>query len=132
MATRSRFFRPLLYTTTATAIGGGVLYISYRPRHIPGSDPAVVPPPKYGEEGHLDPPRFPLVKSREEQVADLKRSGGVKSVLGKRKGFLGSFTSNGRKGKENATEDGAEPYDLLVIGGGQRDLGLLWMRLPED
>lgn len=124
MATRSRFFRPLLYTTTATAIGGGVLYISYRPRHIPGSDPAVVPPPKYGEEGHLDPPRFPLVKSREEQVADLKRSGGVKSVLGKRKGFLGRFTSNGRKGKENATEDGAEPYDLLVIGGGATGSGI--------
>ncbi|KAK3176744.1 hypothetical protein OEA41_008069 [Lepraria neglecta] len=124
MATRSRFFRPLLYTTAAAAIGGGVLYISYRPRHIPGSDPAVVPPPKYGEEGHLDPPRFPLVKSREEQIADLKRSGGVKSALGKSKGFLGSITSDGGKGEENATEDGAEPYDLLVIGGGATGSGI--------
>ncbi|KAL2041260.1 hypothetical protein N7G274_006205 [Stereocaulon virgatum] len=126
MAARSRLFRPLLYTTAAAAFGGGILYISYRPRHIPGSDPAVVPPPKYGEEGHLEPPRFPLVKTREEQIADLKRSGGVKSALEKSKSFLGGFTAagDGDKEQENTAEDHAEIYDLLVIGGGATGSGI--------
>lgn len=121
MATRSRFFRPLLYTTAAAAVGSGVIYVSYRPRNIPGSDPALVPPPKYGDEGHLEPPRFPLVKSRDEQVADLKRSGGVKNALEKTKGVLGSF-SGSAEGK--ASQDQSEPYDLLVIGGGATGTGI--------
>ena len=124
MATRSRFFRPLLYTTTIAAVGGGALYISYRPRHIPGSDPALVPPPKYGEEGHLDPPRFPLVKSREEQIADLKRSSGVRSALEKTKGVLGGLTGGKETTEEKATEEDSEPYDLLVIGGGATGSGI--------
>lgn len=126
MAARSRLFRPLLYTTAAAAFGGGILYISYRPRHIPGSDPAVVPPPKYGEEGHLDPPRFPLVKTRGEQIADLKRGGGVQSALGKSKSFLGGFTGAGEgdKKQEKTTGDDAEIYDLLVIGGGATGSGI--------
>ncbi len=120
MAARSRFFRPLLYTTAAAALGGGIIYVSYRPRNIPGSDPALVPPPKYGEEGHLDPPRFPLVKSRDEQIADLKRSGGIRSALERTKGVLGSFTG----AAEEKSEDGVEPYDLLVIGGGATGTGI--------
>ena len=72
-----RLLRPVLYTTAAaTALGGTALYISLRPRNIPGSDPALVPPPKYGEEGRLDPPRFPLVRTREEQIRALRRSAG--------------------------------------------------------
>lgn len=121
MAARSRFLRPLLYTTAAAAIGSGVIYVSYRPRNIPGSDPALVPPPKYGEEGHLDPPRFPLVKSRDEQIADLKKSGGVPSAFGKAKGVLGSFT---RGADKKTSDDEAEPYDLLVIGGGATGTGI--------
>ena len=83
-----------------------------------------MPPPKYGEEGHLDPPRFPLVKSRQEQIADLKRSCGVKSALEKRKGLFGNFTGAGGKAEEQATEDEAETYDLLVIGGGATGSGI--------
>ncbi|KAL1990701.1 hypothetical protein VTN49DRAFT_6540 [Thermomyces lanuginosus] len=74
MASRNiRFVRPLLYTSAAVAAGAGVLYITYRPRNIPGSEPAVVPPPGY-KSGKLVPPDFPRIKSREEQIADLKRS----------------------------------------------------------
>ncbi len=123
MATRSRLFRPFLYTTALAAAGGSALYISYRPRHIPGSDPALVPPPKYGEEGHLDPPRFPLVKSREEQIADLKRSGRISSTLEQTKGVLGSLVGGG-DATENTTEDEDEAYDLLVIGGGATGAGI--------
>ena len=121
MATRSRLFRPLVYTAAAAAAGGGILYISYRPRNIPGSEPALVPPPKYGEEGHLDPPTFPLIKNREEQIADLKRSAGVISSLQKAKGVLGSLTGPGIVDQRIPEP---EPYDLLVIGGGATGSGI--------
>lgn len=124
MATRSRYLRPLLFTATAAAAGGGALYISYRPRHIPGSDAALVPPPKYGEEGHLDPPKFPLVKSREEQIADLKRSNGVRNALQTTKGVLGSLTGSTDPPVAKAGDENSEEYDLLVIGGGATGAGI--------
>lgn len=124
MATRSRYLRPLLYTATAAAAGGGALYISYRPRHIPGSDAALVPPPKYGEEGHLDPPKFPLVKSREEQIVDLKRSSGVRNALEATKGILSRLTGSGGSPVETARDNNLEEFDLLVIGGGATGAGI--------
>jgi len=124
MATGSRLFRPILYTTAATAAGGGILYASYRPRNLPGSDPAIVPPPKYGEEGHLDPPRFPLTKSREEQIADLKRSNGTQTTAQKAESVLGNLLGNNRSDEVTVQEDDAEPYDLLVIGGGATGSGI--------
>ena len=124
MAARTRFLRPLLYTAAAVGVGGGILYVSYRPRNIPGSEPALVPPPKYGEEGRLEPPRFPLVKSRNEQIADLKRSFGVKQTLKSTYGILGSFTGADNHDEEKPTEAEAEPYDLLVIGGGATGSGI--------
>ena len=123
MATRSRLVRPLLYSAAAIAVGGGALYISIRPRNIPGSEGALVPPPKYGEEGHLDPPRFPLIKSRDEQIADLKRSAGVRSVLERTKSILGTISSS-KEVDEKASGDQDEPYDLLVIGGGATGSGI--------
>ncbi len=123
MATRSRLVRPLLYTTAAVAIGGGALYISIRPRNIPGSEGALVPPPKYGEEGHLDPPRFPLIKRRDEQIADLKSSAGVESLVERSKGILRAVSSSGAVNEE-ASGDQDEPYDLLVIGGGATGSGI--------
>ncbi|KAJ5131710.1 hypothetical protein N7448_005868 [Penicillium atrosanguineum] len=88
-----KFLRPLLYTSAAAAAGAGVLYISYRPRNIPGLEAPAVPPPGY-REGKLVPPVFPLIKSRLEQIEDLKRS---------------------------QTE---EEYDLLVIGAGATGAGI--------
>ncbi|KAH1491400.1 hypothetical protein LV164_001275 [Aspergillus fumigatus] len=90
-----KFLRPLLYTSAAAATGAGVLYISYRPRNIPGSEAPAVPPPGY-HEGKLVPPSFPAIKSRLEQIEDLKRS------------------SSGND----------DEYDLLVIGGGATGSGI--------
>lgn len=90
-----RLAKPLLYTSVAAAAGAGVLYISYRPRNIPGSEAPAVPPPSY-REGKLVPPSFPAIKSRLEQIEDLKRSSGGDS----------------------------NEYDLLVIGGGATGSGI--------
>ncbi|KAJ5909161.1 Glycerol-3-phosphate dehydrogenase [Penicillium taxi] len=87
------FLRPLLYTSAAAAAGAGVLYISYRPRNIPGLEAPAVPPPGY-HEGKLVPPSFPTIKSRLEQIQDLKKS------------------------------QDEEPYDLLVIGAGATGSGI--------
>lgn len=120
----SRILRPLLYTTGAGLVGGAALYSIYRPRDIPGLEAAQVPPPTYGEGGVFHPPNFPLVKSREEQIADLKRSAGVlssaadtvKKTIGWSKG-TGRTVNEEEKGEE-------EPYDLLVIGGGATGSGI--------
>jgi glycerol-3-phosphate dehydrogenase len=104
MAFRQRIVKPLLYTTGAAVAGGGILYYTYRPRNIPGSDPAVVAPPGYGAEGTFRPPRFPKVKARDEQIADLKRSG----------------SSNGSPLPQS--ED--DIYDLLIIGAGATGAGI--------
>ena len=101
-----------------------MLYISYRPRQIPGSEPALVPPPKYGEEGHLDPPKFPLIKSREEQIADLKKRNRVHDALEKGKGVLSSLTCSGETNQQEARGNENEEYDLLVIGGGATGSGI--------
>ena len=110
MAFRQRLAKPLLYTSAIAALGGSYLYISYRPRNIPGSDSPVVPPPGY-ESGSFRPPRFPKVKSRAEQIADLKRSGGSKGT-----GLLSS--------EDGAPQHEGDIYDLLVIGGGATGAGI--------
>ncbi len=125
-----RLVKPLLYTSAAAAVGGGLLYVSYRPRHIPGSDPAVVPPPSYGEGGTLIPPQFPLVKSREAQITDLKRSAGITKhgvdKVTKGRLFDGVFGSSFGKEKDLLDQETApeQPYDLLVIGGGATGSGI--------
>lgn len=113
----SRILRPLLYTAGAGALGSTALYIAYRPRDIPGTESAAVPPPTYGEGGVFRPPKFPNVKSRDDQIAELKRSGGVvASTVHKARSFLGGGSTT-----ENAEE---EPYDLLIIGGGATGAGI--------
>lgn len=91
-----KILRPLLYTSAAAAAGAGVLYVSYRPRNIPGSEAPAVPPPGY-KEGKLVPPSFPTIKSRLEQIQDLKRS---------------------------SSGNSADEYDLLVIGAGATGSGI--------
>ncbi|KAJ6190111.1 Glycerol-3-phosphate dehydrogenase mitochondrial [Penicillium mononematosum] len=88
-----KLLRPLLYTSAAAAAGAGVLYISYRPRNIPGLEAPAVPPPGY-REGKLVPPSFPSIKSRLDQIQDLKRS------------------------------NDEEEYDLLIIGAGATGAGI--------
>jgi glycerol-3-phosphate dehydrogenase len=114
----SRFIKPLLYTTGAVGAGSAALYFSYRPRDIPGTEAAAVPPPTYGEGGVFRPPHFPAVKSRDDQIAALKRSSGVVAQVGEkaRRLFGGSAAA------EERVEE--EPYDLLIIGGGATGAGI--------
>ncbi|KAI1412453.1 DAO-domain-containing protein [Hypoxylon sp. FL1857] len=92
----ARGLRRIALPTTIAAVGGGALLYSYRPRNIPGFEGPAVPPPIYGADGTFKLPRFPKVKSREEQIAALKKSG---------------------TGEE-------EEYDMLVIGGGATGAGV--------
>ena len=72
-----------------------------------------MPPPGYSE-GSFRPPRFPKVKTRDEQIADLKRSGGPKGVTG------GLFKS----AEEAAPQNDDDVYDLLIIGAGATGAGV--------
>ncbi|KAI4285586.1 MAG: hypothetical protein L6R35_004633 [Caloplaca aegaea] len=131
MSSSRRFLRPLLYTSAAALTGGGLLYYINRPRSIPGSDPASVPPPRYTDDGRFSPPRFPLVKTRDEQIADLKKSAGIQSAVdiakGATKSVLGSLTGNKDTSpieQQLEKHEDAEPYDLLIIGGGATGAGI--------
>ncbi|KAI4138649.1 MAG: hypothetical protein LQ341_004572 [Variospora aurantia] len=131
MASSRRLLRPLLYTSAAALTGGGLLYYINRPRSIPGSDPASVPPPRYTDDGRFSPPRFPLVKTRDEQIADLKKSAGIQSAVDIAKGATKSVLGSLRGNKDTSpTEqqlekhEDAGPYDLLVIGGGATGAGI--------
>ena len=121
-----RLLRPLLYAAAAGTAGGLVLYVSYRPRNIPGSEGAAVPTPT-AEDGSFIPPRFPRLKTRDEQIADLKRSsgsGGDGGLTQKLKESYDPFRGRSRSpAVENAPEK-AQPYDLLIIGGGATGSGI--------
>jgi glycerol-3-phosphate dehydrogenase len=126
-----RLIKPFLYTAAAAAVGSSaVLYISYRPRNIPGSQGAAVPPPT-AADGTIIPPSFPNVKTREEQIADLRRSGGLadraaetplKQQVKNSFDRLRGATTNVDELK--ADQQAGEPYDLLVIGGGATGSGI--------
>ena len=119
-----RFLRPLFYTGAAAATGAGALYISYRPRNLPGSDPPAVPPPSFGKDGTIAPPRFPTIKTRSEQIAELRRSASdtkSSSAVNKALGTLG-LADGSQVEKKDFSDD--EPYDLLVIGGGATGTGI--------
>ncbi|MCJ1237798.1 mitochondrial glycerol-3-phosphate dehydrogenase [Varicellaria rhodocarpa] len=117
------FARPLVYAVGATVVGCGFLYVSYRPRNIPGSDPAVVPP-TFAEDGTIAPPRFPLIKSRAEQIADLKRSSSVRQAVENSAGALGKLFGGKEDSNHKELSGTAEPYDLLIIGGGATGAGI--------
>lgn len=128
MATRrsTRFLKPFLYTAGAGAVASGILYISYRPRDIPGSEAAAVPPPTYGEGGIFRPPNFPSVKSRDDQIADLKRSGGfiTSAVEGAASKISGILKGNKETPSTVADSNDEDIYDLLIIGGGATGAGI--------
>ncbi|KAI0015633.1 FAD dependent oxidoreductase-domain-containing protein [Xylariomycetidae sp. FL0641] len=93
----TRLLRRLaLPAAAATTVGGGMLLYTYRPLNIPGFEGPAVPPPVYGADGTINMPKFPRIKTREEQIADLKKS---------------------------SAKDGEE-YDVLVIGAGATGAGI--------
>ncbi|KAK3683689.1 FAD dependent oxidoreductase-domain-containing protein [Podospora appendiculata] len=95
----SRFSKARRLIAPVAAVGatGGALYYMYRPRNIPGYEGPAVPPPIFGADGTFRLPRFPRIKSRAEQIADLKKSN---------------------------SESGEDEYDLLVIGAGATGAGV--------
>jgi glycerol-3-phosphate dehydrogenase len=115
----SRFLKPLLYTAGAGLAGSAALYTVIRPRDIPGTEAAAVPPPTYGEGGIFRPPQFPNAPSREEQIARLKRSGGVLAQAAEK---AKNWVTGSKPASEEKSED--EPYDLLIIGGGATGAGI--------
>jgi glycerol-3-phosphate dehydrogenase len=114
--------RPLLYGVGAAALGGGILYVSYRPRNIPGSDDPAVRL-TFGPDGTVAPPRFPKVKRRDEQIAELKKSSGIKEAIQSNAGSLSGLFGSGQAQKVDDEQD-EEPYDLLIIGGGATGSGI--------
>lgn len=113
-----RILRGLGYVTGAGVAGAGTLYFIYRPKNIPGLEGAQAPPPTFGEGGKFNPPQFPRVKSRAEQIADLKASAGAALQQAKSK-VLGALNGDGANEAE-----GEDPYDLLIIGGGATGTGI--------
>ncbi|ROW12965.1 hypothetical protein VPNG_04755 [Cytospora leucostoma] len=95
---RPGLLRRLALPVSALTVGGGLLLYSYRPRNIPGHEAPAVPP-IFGADGTFKLPQFPRIKSRLEQLQDLKRSG-----------------------SEGA--DKTEEYDILVVGGGATGTGV--------
>lgn len=91
---RSRLLRPLLYTAGVGGIGSAVLYLSYRPRDLPGAD-GEGSRLALGKDGKVIPPRFPTIPRREKQWIRLSQAA-----------------------------DRTEEYDLLVIGGGATGTGI--------
>ncbi|KAL2419773.1 Glycerol-3-phosphate dehydrogenase, mitochondrial [Exophiala dermatitidis] len=128
-----RYLKPILYSAAALAgVGGTVIYISYRPINVPGSQGALVPTPR-AEDGTIIPPKFPHIKSRDEQIADLRKSGGlvgaasdtpitqqVKNSFDRLKGA----TNDNKETSLPKDQEAGEPYDLLVIGGGATGSGI--------
>ncbi|EHY54493.1 mitochondrial glycerol-3-phosphate dehydrogenase [Exophiala dermatitidis] len=128
-----RYLKPILYSAAALAgVGGTVIYISYRPINVPGSQGALVPTPR-AEDGTIIPPKFPHIKSRDEQIADLRKSGGlvgaasetpitqqVKNSFDRLKGA----TNDNKETSLPEDQEAGEPYDLLVIGGGATGSGI--------
>ncbi|KIV91758.1 hypothetical protein PV10_06265 [Exophiala mesophila] len=91
-----RLWKPLAYGVGLAGAGGAVMYITYRPRNVPGADSMAPKPPRRDENGHIIPPHFPKIQSRAEQIAKLK----------------------------NSASSPTEEYDLLVIGGGATGTGI--------
>lgn len=128
-----RLARPALYTSAAVAtVGTVVFYISYKPISVPGSEGAVVPLPR-DENGNVIPPRFPHIKSRAEQIADLRRSAGLvaqdsgtplKQQIQNSLSRLKNATQSDDNQALEEDQHAGEEYDLLVIGGGATGTGI--------
>ena len=91
-----RSLKPAVYAT-ASLLTGGTLYFAIRARSS-SSETFVQRSPYRQPNGELVPPTFPPVKSRQQQIADLR--------------------SNAK------TSSSKDEYDLLVIGGGATGSGI--------
>lgn len=129
-----RFLKPLLYSAGALAgVSGTLIYVSYRPINVPGSQGAIVPTPRT-DDGTIIPPKFPLIKSRADQIADLRKSAGLAGATASDTSIAQQLRNSLDRLKgavsDNADRDlpadqrAGEAYDLLVIGGGATGSGI--------
>lgn len=93
-----RAVKPIAYASAVAVTGGVAFYLTYEPRKVFGAH-ATQMPVRRAENGTIIPPQFPRLKSRMEQIADLKEFGSTQSSTN-------------------------EEYDLLVIGGGATGSGI--------
>ncbi|KAH7409543.1 glycerol-3-phosphate dehydrogenase [Cadophora sp. MPI-SDFR-AT-0126] len=106
MFASSRLVRPLTYATIAAATCGSAFYaVSGDSNDLPSR----IHKPKFDKSGKLIPPTFPRVKSRQEHISALKRSG---------------LTSQSQRPIQDASSDDDDIYDLLIIGGGATGTGI--------
>lgn len=95
MASRlNKLWRPLAAVSVVAAGGAGVVFYNASRRNLSHADTAMVEL-KRDQSGRIVPPKFSAIKSRAEQLAEL------------------------RNHKEKETE-----YDLLIIGGGATGTGI--------
>jgi glycerol-3-phosphate dehydrogenase len=92
-----RLVKPAAYGAGIAAVGVTGMYMIYRPRNVPGAESLAPKPPRRDVGGKIIPPKFPYIKTRAEQIADLKKSSSAPTT---------------------------EIYDLLVIGGGATGTGI--------
>ncbi|RDW57634.1 glycerol-3-phosphate dehydrogenase-1 [Coleophoma cylindrospora] len=104
----SRALKTVASASAVAAVGGTALYAYSRRQHDPRP---TVPLPVLNQHGKLEIPQFPRIKTRDEQIADLKRSSRIQpSAISKTQNSL-------------STDDDSI-YDLLVIGGGATGTGI--------
>ncbi|KAI1004257.1 Glycerol-3-phosphate dehydrogenase [Podosphaera aphanis] len=101
MALRLRLSRLLLYSTVSTVGVGGIIYYNIQRRNVSA----------YSTQGTFQPPKIPKIKSRDEQIADLKRSGASQGLIANLMGQSGDSENH-------------EIYDLLIIGAGATGAGI--------
>lgn len=97
-----RLIKSIIYPGIIGVSTGAIIYYNIRPRNIPGA-----------AEGTFRPPQVPQIKSRDEQITDLKHSD-----LHHRKNLLA--------GEDKPLKDHVDSdiYDLLVIGAGATGAGI--------
>lgn len=136
-----RLVKPTLYGGAAVAaVGGAAFWIVYKPIDVPGSQGAAVPIPT-DAEGNIIAPQFPLIKSREDAIADLRKSAGLigeasETGIAQQASNSWSRLKKAVDSKPTADTDvennkdlqvdqkAGEEYDLLVIGGGATGTGI--------
>ena len=106
MFASSRLARPLAYASIAAATGGTAIYALSGDRN---DLPAKVHKPKFDKSGKVIPPTFPRVKSRQEHISALKRSGPDSPTLDQ---------------VRNTSSNDEDIFDLLIIGGGATGTGI--------
>lgn len=122
MPRSARLLRTLGYTSAATTFGAGGLYIIYRSRTRVESEATAVRLPDLANAFRR--PDFPSLRSREEQISDLKSSStGKLRRLQDLEGRL-PVPQISDPSAEQHEDIADEIYDLLVIGGGATGAGI--------